>query len=84
MQPLHHALALALSCMCENTFGSKSSLHAVFADSVERRLLRSGVIVTPRRSEDDSEDESFTPADHVRRSVYGAKHDSDDEDSDFD
>lgn len=59
-------------------------LHAVVADSVERRLLRSGVIVTPRRSEDDSEDESFTPAEHVRRSVYGARHDSDDEDSDFD
>lgn len=56
----------------------------MFADSVERRLLRSGVIVTPRRSEDDSEDESFMPAEHVRRSVYGARHDSDDEDSDFD
>jgi hypothetical protein len=54
------------------------------AESVERRLLRSGVIVPPTRSEDDSEDESFTPAEHIRRTVYGSRHDSDDEDSDFD
>ena len=56
----------------------------MLVDSVERRLLRSGVLLAPMRSEDDSEDESFVPAEHVRRSVYGGLHDSGDEDSDFD
>ncbi|BDA51026.1 Thioredoxin domain-containing protein 9 [Coccomyxa sp. Obi] len=62
-------------------FGAKDDFST---ESVERRLLRSGVLVAPMRSEDDSEDESFVPAEHVRRSVYGGLHDSDDEDSDFD
>lgn len=39
----------------------------------------------PKKSEDDSEDESLTPAEHVRRSIQcTVQPGSDDEDSDFD
>ena len=52
-------------------------------------LLHSGVVVPPRRSEDDSEDESYLPAEHARRSVRGSARparcddSAEDEDSDF-
>jgi hypothetical protein len=54
--------------------------------AVERRLLKSGVVVTPKQQEDDSDDEALTPLEHLRQKVYSSKqgHDSSDEDSDFD
>ena len=54
--------------------------------AVERRLLKSGVVVPPQRNEDDSDDDALTPLEHLRQKVYSSKqgHDSSDEDSDFD
>lgn len=54
--------------------------------AVERRLLKSGVVVAPKQREDDSDDESLTPLEHLRQKVYSSKQgrDSSDEDSDFD
>ena len=55
-------------------------------NAVERRLLKSGVVVPPKWSEDDSDDDSLTPLEHLRQKVYRSQlgHDSADEDSDFD
>ena len=54
--------------------------------AVERRLLKSGVVVPPRPNEDDSDNDSMTPLEHLRQKVYRSHlgHDSADEDSDFD
>ena len=68
-------------------FGAKDDFPT---EAVERRLLRSGVVVPQRKSEDDSEDESFLPAEHARRSVRRSvarpgrgEGSADDEDSGF-
>lgn len=65
-------------------------MHYALFHTASSLLLRSGVVVPPRRSEDDSEDESFLPAEHARRSVRGSmrpahgEDSAEDEDSDFD
>ena len=54
--------------------------------AVERRLLKSGVVAPPKQNEDDSDNDSMTPMEHLRQKVYRSQlgHDFADEDSDFD
>ncbi len=70
-------------------FGAKDDFPTA---AVERRLARSGVLIPPKRGEDDSEEEAFLPAEHARRSVRSGgaarrargEDSAEDEDSDFD
>ncbi|CAK0786039.1 hypothetical protein CVIRNUC_009252 [Coccomyxa viridis] len=63
-------------------FGAKDSFST---DSVERRLLKSGVVFPQKQQENDSDDDTLTPLEHLRQKVYSSRHGrgSDDEDSDF-
>ena len=67
----------------------RQSLHALISmhcAAVERRLLKSGVVFQPTQQENDSDDDTLTPLEHMRQKVYSSRHGrgSDDEDSDFD
>ena len=52
---------------------------------MERRLLKSGVVYPQKQQENDSDDDTLTPLEHLRQKVYSSRHGrgSDDEDSDF-